>query len=271
MDLNLRDFRITDRVLAESDPDAADVVFIGASGTTAAPFACIRRLAGPSGHYLDAVEIVDADGRSIAIRETRFELDGESVDKTIATELRDVSFPVPGTYLAQYWVFDEVVATFPFSVVQRASVGSGIVDGALDGALAKGTIAWLSTAPFTSDVSDTGGAVKQPRYNAGHEFPIWYGYDEGRVYVLTGEGEQQVPGLTERTSVRLLARSKDKRSLVADAECTVTVLPKDAEWERIARDLLVGRRLNLQGGDAAVARWRDTCEISLLTPVAPRP
>jgi len=270
MSLTVHDFRITDRVLAESDPDAGDVVFIGTSGTTAAPFVCLRRLAGPSGHYLDAVEIVDADGASITLKETRFELDGESVEKLIATELRDVRFPQPGTYLAQYWVFDDVIATFPFQVVQRASVGTGIVDGALDAALAKGTIAWLSTEPFTSDVADTGGAVKQPRYNAGLEFPIWYGYDEGRVYVLTGDGEQQVPGLTDRTSIRLLARSKDKRSLVADAECTVTTLPKDDEWERIARDLLVGRRLNLRDGEAAVSRWRDTCEISLLTPVAPR-
>jgi hypothetical protein len=270
MPLTVRDFRITDRVLAESDPDASDVVFIGASGTTAAPFVCIRRVAGPSGHYLDAVEIVDANGAAIAMRETRFELEGESVDTPIATELRDVRFPEPGTYLAQYWVFDEVVATFPFSVVQRASVGSGIVDGALDGALAKSTIAWISLEPDARDVGDTGGAVKQARYNAGHEWPIWYGYEDGLVYVLTGGGEQHVPGLTERTSVRLLARSKDKRSLVADAECTVTMLPKDDDWERIARDVLIGRRLNLRDGDGAVARWRKDCEISLLTPVAPR-
>lgn len=270
MPLTVRDFRITDRVLAETDPDANDVVFLGQTGTTAAPFVCVRRLAGPSGHYLDAVEIVDADGTAIAMRETRFELDGESVEIPIATELRDVRFPQPGTYLAQYWVFDEVVGTFPFTVVQQASVGAGIVDGALDGALSKGTIAWLSLGDDERDPGDTGGAVEQPRYNAGLEYPIWYGYEDGRIYVLTGDGEQQVPGLTERTSVRLLARSKDKRSLVADTECTVTTLPKDDDWDRIARDLLVGRRLNLRDGEGAVPRWRESCEISLLIPVAPR-
>jgi hypothetical protein len=270
MPLTVRDFRITDRVLAESDPNAGDVVFIGSSGNSAAPFVCVRRLSGPSGHYLDAVEIVDADGKAIAIRETKFELDGESVEQTIATELRDVSFPGAGTYLAQYWVFDDVVGTFQFHVAQAPGAGAGIVDGALDGALSKGTIAWLSLEADTRDVGDTGGAVKQPRYNAGHEFPIWYGYEDGQIYVLTGEGEQQVPGLPDRTSVRLLARSKDKRSLVADVECTVAKLPKDAEWERVARDILVGRRLNLRDGEGAVSRWRENCEISMLTPVAPR-
>lgn len=269
MPLTVRDFRITDRVLAESDPEASDVVFVGAAGSTAAPFVCVRKLAGPSGHYIDAVEIVDADGSAIAMRETRFELDGGSVETPIATELRDVRFPMPGTYLAQYWVFDEVVATFPFQVVAQPGAGAGIVDGALDGALSKGTIAWLSLEPDTRDVADTGGAVKQPRYNAGFEYPIWYGYEEGRVYVLTGPGEQEVPGLPERTSVRLLARSKDKRSLVADIECTVAKLPKDEDWDRIARDVLLGRRLNLRDGEAAATRWRNECEISLLTPVAP--
>lgn len=269
MPLTVRDFRITDRVLAESDPDAADVVFLGDAGSVAAPFVCVRTLAGPGGHYIDAVEIVDANGASIATKETRFELEADQVITPLATELRGVRFPQPGTYLAQYWVFDEVVATFPFLVVQRPGAGAGIVDGALDASLAKSTIAWLSMADDPRDPADTGGAVKQPRYNAGLEFPVWYGYEDGKVYVLHGPGEQQIPGLGEANTVRLIARSKDKRSRVADVECTVATLPKDAKWETIARDLLVGRRLNLRDGEGAIARWKDTCEIAVLTPTPP--
>lgn len=269
MALTIRDFRITDRVLAESDPNAGDVVFLGAKGLVAAPFVCARTLTGPSGHYLDAVEVVDADGQNIATRETRFELEGEAVGTSIVTELRDIRFPAPGTYLAQYWVFDDVVGSFPFQVVQQPGAGAGIVDGALDAALKKGTIAWLSMAEDDRDPAQTGDPVKQPRYNAGHEFPIWYGYEDGRIYVLTGPGEQQVPGLLGAASVRLIARSKDKRSRIADQPCQVTTLPKDEDWDRIARDLLVGRRLNLKGGEDAVSRWKDHCEISELTPVPP--
>lgn len=269
MSLTIRDFRITDRVLAESDPDAGDVVFLGASGRTASPFVCARTLSGPGGHYLDAVEVVDADGTSIVTKETRFELEGESVPTSLVTELRDINFPMPGTYMAQYWVFDKVVGSFPFQVVQQAGAGAGIVDGPLDSALKKGTIAWLSMADDTRDLENTGHPVKQPRYNAGHEFPIWFGYEDGQVYVLTGPEEQIVPGLTDARSVTLIVRSKEKRSRIPAADCMVATLPKDANWERIARDVLVGRRLNLKGGDGAVARWKSSCEISVLTPVAP--
>ena len=52
-------------------------------------------------------------------------------------------------------------------------------------------------------------------------------------------------------------------------ECTVETLPKDARWDEIARDLLVGRRLNLKDGDAAVNRWKKECEIVVLTPLPP--
>lgn len=269
MSLTIRDFRITDRVLAESDPDAGDVVFLGANGSVAAPFVCARTLAGPGGHYLDAVEVVDADGTSIVTKETRFELEGESVSTALVTELRDIVFPMPGTYLAQYWVFDKVIASFPFQVVQQAGAGAGIVDGALDAALKKGTIAWLQLAPNDRDPENTGHPVRQPRYNAGHEFPIWFGYEDGTIYVLTGSGEQQVPGLTDAASVTLIARSKDKRSRVAAVDCTVATLPKDGAWDRIARDILIGRRLNLKGGEAAIDRWKADCEISALTPVPP--
>jgi hypothetical protein len=65
--------------------------------------------------------------------------------------------------------------------------------------------------------------------------------------------------------VRLVARSKDKRSQVFDVECEAEVLAKGPEWDRIANDLLVGRRLNLRDGERAVERWRSTCEIVVLT------
>ena len=251
VDVNILDFRVIDRVLAETDPDAADVVFMGARGTLAFPFVVVRRLAGPGGVYIDACDVVDADGRSLGIWEKTFELDGESKPCTLITELRDVSFPGPGTYTLQYFIFDDVVGGFPFQVVQADAPAAGIVPGPLDAALAKSTIAWLTV---------TGTDEK----------PIWYGYENGRIYVLAGgEGEQQIPGLTEARTVRLAARSKDKRSLVAEADCAVDVLEKNAEWDRIARDLLIGRRLNLRDGDKAADRWKETCEIACLTPLPP--
>ena len=256
MDVKINDFRIVDRVLAETEPDAADVVYLGARGRVAYPFVVVRTLAGPGGLYLDACDIVDADGKSLGTWEKRFELDGESKPRTLVTELRDIEFPGPGTYTLQYFVFDDVIGTFTFTAVQGAAPAAGIVPGPLDAALSKSTIAWVQVPQGDGQIV---------------EKPVWYGYEDGRVYVLVGgEGEQQIPGIFEAGTIGLLARSKDKRSKVAEAECVVEKLPKDAEWERLARDLLIGRRLNLTDGDAAVGRWKQTSEIACLLPLPPR-
>jgi len=268
-DVTVHDFRILDRILAETDPNAGDVVYLG-GGNVAYPFLVIRRLSGPGGVYIDALEIIDADGKTLGTWERQFELDGESKPRVIDNELRDAHFPAAGTYHLQYSVFDKVVATFPFQVLNQESPTAGIVPGPLDASLSKSTIAWLSFAPpLERNPEQPADPVEVPRYEAHKEWPIWYGYEDGRVYVLVGPGEQEIPGLIEAGSVRLIARSKDKRSEVADVECSVEKLPKDARWDVIARDLLVGRRLNLKDGDAAVNRWKKECEIVMLTPLPP--
>jgi hypothetical protein len=271
--VTVHDFRILDRVLAETDPDASDVVFVGARGDIAYPFLVIRRVSGPGGVYIDAFEIIDADGKTLGTWERQYELDGESKPRVVETELRDVRFPQPGMYSLQYSVYDDVIANFSFQVAQQDSPLAGIVPGPLDAALSKSTIAWLSfAAPRVIDPQRPAAPVKVPRYVAGKEWPIWYGYQDGRVFVLVGPGEQQVPGLLDATSVHLIARSKDKRSEVADVECSIEVLPKDDQWDLLARDVLIGRRLNLKDGDAAVTRWKKECEIVTLTPLpAPAP
>jgi hypothetical protein len=262
-DVKILDFRVTDRVLAETDPDAADVVYLGPGGSVSYPFVVARTIAGPSGTYIDALDVTDADGSSLGVFERRFELDGESKPRTIVNELRDVEFSEPGTYMVAYYVFDDLVGSFPFQVVQRDAPVAGIVPGPLDAALAKSTIAWVRVADAQTPVGE------RPSYMSGKDHPVWYGYEDGRVYVLVGPGEQEVPGLREAAHARLVARSKDKRSQVADVECVVQVLPKDARWDQIARDVLVGRRLNLRDGDAAIERWKKESEIVMLTPLPP--
>jgi len=261
--VKIHDFRITDRVLAETDLDAPDVVYLGAVGSTAAPFVVSRKLGGPGGIYIDACTVVDADGSTLGSWERRFELDGESKPLTVTTEIRAMRFPGPGTYTLRYSIYDDLVGTFPFTVAQSAAPAEGIVPGPLDASLKKSTIVWLRVR----DVATPAGA--HAPYEGGRDFPVWYAYDEGKIYVLVGEGEQQVRGLTEAGTVRLIARSKDKRSQVADIECECDVLDKDAQWERIASELLVGRRLNVTDPNGAVARWKGTCEIVCLTPVPP--
>jgi hypothetical protein len=251
--VTIHDFRVTDAVLAATDPDAGDVVYLGPSGKAAFPFVISRRLSGPGGVYMDAAEVPGPDVDPIAFIERKFELDGESIPQDLVDQLIDVTFPGPGKYTIQYYIYDDMVLEIPFEVVQSDPPYGAVVPGPVDAALSKSTIAWLVVA------QDDGTEITKP---------IWYGYDQGRVSVLTGKGEQELPGLAGTSKhVKLIVRSKDVQSRVGEVLCVSQTLPKDKEWDRIAKDVLLGRRLNLHDGDKAVDRWKRDCEIVLLTPV----
>lgn len=267
--VTIHSFRVGDRVLVETEPDAGDVVFLGAAGTTAYPFVVARTISGPGGTYVDACDVIDADGASLGMIERKYELDGHSKPRELVTEFRGVAFPSPGTYTLQYSVYDDVVGNFAFRVVRQDSPATGIVPGPLDAALSKSTICWIRMPRTEPKIEKKKRSGPPPEYMSGLTHAVWYGYENGRIYVLVGEGEQQVPGLATASSVTLIARSKAKQSEVAEVECGVEVLPKDAAWRALAQDLLVGRRLNLTDGDAAIDRWFKTCEIVTLTPLTP--
>jgi len=238
-------------VLAQTDADAGDVVYLGPSGGAAFPFVVWRRLSAPGGVYMDASEIVDADGDLIDLLERKYELEGESLIQDVVDELREPVFPGPGKYTLRYFGYDDHVVDIRFDVVQSDPPHGAIVPGPVDAALAKSTIAWVAVP------QDDGTEITKA---------VGYGYDQGRVFVLTGNGEQEVPGFTTASHVRLIVRSKDIQSKVGDVACVAQVMSKDAEWDRIAREVLLGRRLNLADGDKAPDRWRKECEIVQLTP-----
>ncbi|HEX9695415.1 MAG TPA: hypothetical protein VGB64_03775 [Actinomycetota bacterium] len=251
--LKIHDFRITDSILAQTDRDAGDIVFLGPSGTTAFPFVVWRKISGPGGVYVDAFEIAGPDGAVIGPWERSFEVDGESWPVDVVTEVRDWRFPAPGAYTLRYYEFDDKIFEVPFQVVQQDPPYGVVVPGPLDAALSKSTLCWL-------EVPQPDGAVAP--------FGIWFGYEDGRVYVLFGEGEQEVTGLDKARYVRLIARSKDVQSRIGEIDCAVQILPKDARWDSLVQDLLIGRRLNVRDPANASKRWREQCEIAMLTPVA---
>ena len=106
-----------------------------------------------------------------------------------------------------------------------------------------------------------------PGGTGGHGVPVWYGLVDGRVYVVTGGGEQQVPGLAEADRVVLVARSKDQQGKVAEVEARTRVVEgKDPLYAKVA-PVLIPRRLNLRDGEAAADRWRKESTLVELTPV----
>lgn len=246
----VHDFRVLDQSLFETDPEAGNVVYMGPRNI-AYPFAVARRISGPSGMYVDTCRILAPGGFEVAELDRTFELEGESIDTWIVDAIDGIVFPGQGPHTLQYLVFGEPVVDIDFEVFASERPYAVVMPGPVDAALSKGTIAWLSV-PGAKD----GGTTK----------PVWYGYEGGRVYVLTGEREQRIAGIDKASAVRLQVRSKDKQSLVGDLTCSVRRVDKDAEWDRLARDVLIGRRLNLTDGEAAIDRWRATCEIYALTP-----
>lgn len=256
--LTIHDFRITDRVLAETDPDAGDIVYVPPGGGTPFPFVVWRKVAGPSGVYVDSWEVLEPGGQTIASGERKFELEGESVVQDLVDEVRRVRFGAPGEHTLRYWVYDDRLADIPFQVSDEDPPFGVIVPGPLDAALSKSTICWVTVPPAAA----TRKAEPVTK-------PVWYGYAGGRIYVLVGPKEQDVPGLAATSHATVIARSKDKLNRVAETECIVRVLPKDARWDDLARDVMIGRRLNLVDGEAALDRWRQTCEVVELTPLPP--
>ncbi|MFN2642835.1 MAG: hypothetical protein ABR548_13260 [Actinomycetota bacterium] len=252
--VKLHDIRVVDQVLADSDPNAGNVIYVGTSGSLAYPFVVARRVSGPGGWYVDTCRVMAAGRFLVTEWDRTFELEGESVDQWVTDVKRHLVLPGQGNYTLQYSVYGKQIIEVDFHVIAQDPPYVGIVPGPVDAGLAKGTIAWLT--------------LKGPKGNVVSK-PVWYGYENGILYVLTGDGEQKIPGLLDATSLVVSVRSKEKQSLIGEMECSVRILPKGPDWDAIARDVLIGRRLNLTDGDKAIDRWRKSCEITVLTPIPP--
>ena len=94
----------------------------------------------------------------------------------------------------------------------------------------------------------------------------------GAAYVLTGPGEQDVPGLGDAGQVTVTVPSKDTGGLLMRWTAQVSrVEPGSAEWPEIIGALLAAR-LNepaSPGEPPAVQRWAQTGAVYRLSPAAP--
>jgi hypothetical protein len=101
--------------------------------------------------------------------------------------------------------------------------------------------------------------------------PVWHVWRDA-AYVLTGPGEQDVPGLGEASQVTVTVASKDTGGLLVRWTARVSrVDPGSAEWPAIIGALLAGR-LNEPASPAAASpaqRWAQTGTVYRLSPAAP--
>jgi hypothetical protein len=100
---------------------------------------------------------------------------------------------------------------------------------------------------------------------------VWHVWRDA-AYVLTGPGEQDVPGLGEASQVTVTVASKDTGGLLVRWTARVSrVDPGSAEWPAIIGALLAGR-LNEPASPAAASpaqRWARTGTVYRLSPAAP--
>ncbi|HSK95676.1 MAG TPA: hypothetical protein VK891_03585 [Euzebyales bacterium] len=227
---------------------------------TARPFVVVREYQGPQGAYVERFVLRDAQGRvRLATPPARLVLSGEAFEDRFVTELRDLTVDDLGEHQLTFFIGEDEVGSVPVFI---QPVGGGnprtAAEATFTAALKKSTIMWV-TVPERRNGRRR--AVRE------HTQPVWFVAEGDKVYLLHGPGEQHVPGLGETPTVRLNARGKDTRSLIADVECEVATIPQDDErWEKITQKALL-RRLNLPDfGDETITRWRETCELLELTP-----
>ena len=222
---------------------------------TARPIAVVRDYQGPQGASVEYFVLSDERGRELVRSDARrIELRGQMFEDRFVDVLSRVRIEGGGEHQMTFFVNDQEVASIPVFV--ESGMGGDPVIAAketLNKALSKGMVVWV-TIPAASPKAKP------------HEQPVWYVWTDGKVYVLDGPTEQQVPGLTTAQQVMITARSKDLRSRVSDVPAAVTIIPNDSErFDLIAR-MALGRRLNLPDGDGALERWRAQCTLVELTP-----
>ena len=275
---DLHDALVLDREIFEAsrvDPSLLDPVVRveGVLPGVARPFSVVRAYQGPQGERFEYFVLTDADDREVASsRVRRIHLTGEMFEDRFVDHLSGVRFHRGDEHTMTFFVNDVAVGAIPvFVEVGQGGDPAVAARETFNKALTKGAVLWVTVGePFQAQAvrsrAHTRRRSRKQQPSRAHTQPVWYVWTDGKVYVLNGPTEQQVPGLGSAARVTLTARSKDLRSLVSNVPATVrTVGSDDPLFDQVARTAL-GRRLNLPDGDGALDRWRSNCVFVELTP-----
>lgn len=99
----------------------------------------------------------------------------------------------------------------------------------------------------------------------------WHLWRDDAAYVVTGPGEQPIPGLAEATRCDVTVRSTDKGGRIVTWRADVSpVLPDTDAWAEVVPAMLAAR-LNLPDAADAEGRWAQTCTVLQLAPTGELP
>jgi hypothetical protein len=140
-------------------------------------------------------------------------------------------------------------------MVEDGDIQAGGAATLIDEALRKAAVAWI-TVPGRQPVA----LWCLPQEDASRPAP------HGRLYLVSGPGEQAAPGLLHATSATVTLRGDHGGRIVTWPAEVRRVAPDTEEWNAVA-PLLAGKRLNAPvPADALVARWAAECAVHCLTP-----
>jgi hypothetical protein len=147
----------------------------------------------------------------------------------------------------QYTVSDDLDWAEAESAVEAGSIGPGVQES-----LKKSTIIWLRWR--AEDGSD-------------RTMPVWFLYDNKaqKIYVVSGERQQTIPGAERLRECDVIFRWKGKNARIGEVPARVRVIPPGPEWDEVA-EKVAEKRLNIPGlPEDTARRWRDECVLLDLT------
>jgi hypothetical protein len=96
--------------------------------------------------------------------------------------------------------------------------------------------------------------------------PAWHVWLDGVAYVVSGGGEQPLPGIDRVTEAVVTVPSKDTGARLAAWTARVATLRPDDEAWPAATAALAANRLNARDINDQVARWARESVVTALTP-----
>lgn len=95
---------------------------------------------------------------------------------------------------------------------------------------------------------------------------VWCLAADGALWVVSGPGEQEAPGLATASHARVTMRGDHGGRVVTWPAAVASVEPGSEQWEQVVPQL-ASKRLNAPGtAEALIERWAAECTVSRLTP-----
>jgi 8-oxo-dGTP diphosphatase len=183
--------------------------------------------------------------------------------------IRDYAATVAGGTLAAGDDADDA-RWFSMRELDRLPLSTGLLEALNEW----GVAGLVPSYALVAEATRRAGIVWLTVPGAGRAYPAWHLWRDppGAAYLVTGPGEQPLPGLAGATRVAVTVPSKESRGALVTWTAGVSrVEPGSPEWDEVAGPLAAAR-LNAeldQGEDSPAGRWATSGAVYRLAPQSP--